>query len=328
MDKIFLCNNEHDIRRVYDAEITERLGIPSEIFGGADLETNRDRLRDVKYVFSTWGMPRLTKEQIAEYLPSLEAVFYAAGSVVYFAKPFLESGVRVFSAAYPNDIPVAEYTVSQILLASKGYFLSQHFYKSDFRRSSDIAWSRRGNYRATVGLIGLGIIGSMVADRLQEYDIDVYAYDPFATEEKAAALKVKLTDLRDIFANCDVVSNHLANKPVLNDILNYSLFSLMKDDGVFINTGRGAQVNEEDLARALDEKPMLTALIDVIKDEDHPETCPFFRCENAFITPHIAGSMGNEVLRLSRYVADIYDIYVSGGIPGGDITLDMLDITA
>ena len=65
-------------------------------------ETIAEQLKDVTVAFSTWGMPCLTAEQIKACLPKLEAVFYAAGSVQAFARPFLESGVRVFSAAAAN----------------------------------------------------------------------------------------------------------------------------------------------------------------------------------------------------------------------------------
>ena len=64
----------------------------------------------------------LTEEQIAEYLPSLKAVFYAAGSVQAFARPFLNRGIQVFSAWAANAVPVAEYTVAQIILAGKGFY--------------------------------------------------------------------------------------------------------------------------------------------------------------------------------------------------------------
>lgn len=74
------------------------------------------------YLFSTWGMPALGKEQIRAYFPSLKAVFYAAGSVQGFAREYLEAGVQVFSAWAANAVPVAEFTVAQILLAGKGYF--------------------------------------------------------------------------------------------------------------------------------------------------------------------------------------------------------------
>lgn len=324
MEKIFLCNNEKDIERVYDGKAREKLGIAPLIVNEESLEKYKDELAGVKYAFSTWGMLRLSGEQIKKYLPSLEGVFYAAGTVGYFAEPFLNSGVRVFSAAYANGIPVAEYTVSQILLAGKGYFRAEKLYKTDLPLSRKTAWEAQGNYHASAGLIGLGVIGSMVAERLKAFDITVYACDPFAGEEKASALGVTLVSLPELFEKCDVISNHLANKESLNDILNYSLFSLMKPNATFINTGRGAQVNEEDLARALCEEPARTAVLDVQKDESRPQNGPLWSCENALMTPHIAGSMGNEVTRMADYIIGEFSLFLEGKPCQSEVTKEKL----
>ena len=104
------------------AALRETLDLPDEVVLSADLEENRERLAKTVYLFSTWGMPPLTEAQIREYFPSLKAVFYAAGSVQHFARPFLNCGVKVFSAWAANGVPVAEYTVAQIVLAGKGFF--------------------------------------------------------------------------------------------------------------------------------------------------------------------------------------------------------------
>ena len=329
MDKIFLCDNERDVKRVYDSRVRERLDISPEIFSGKSINAaNREKLGGVKYAFSTWGMPKLTEEQIREYLPSLECVFYAAGTVGYFAEPFLKSGVRVFSAAWANGIPVAEYTVSQILLASKGYFQAEKLYRTDLSLSRERAWNVQGNYYSKVGLIGLGVIGSMVAEKLKAFDIEVLAYDPFAGEEKASSLGVTLVTLPELFERCNVISNHLANKQELNDILNYELFRLMKSNATFINTGRGAQINEEDLARALREEEARTAVLDVQKQENTPSEGPLWNCPNAIMTPHIAGSMGYEVTRMADFIIDQYELFLEGKECLSEVTLEKLGTMA
>lgn len=328
MDKIFVCSGRRDIDRVYDCRVRKKLEIDGGVYDLDSLKKNREKLKHVKYVFSTWGMVCLTQEEIKEYLPELEAVFYAAGTVGYFARPFLDSGVRVFSAAYANGIPVAEYTFSQIVLALKGYFLAEKVYRRDLAASRKTANGVQGNYLASVGIIGLGVIGSMVAERLKTLDVKVYACDPFISEAQAAETGAQLVSLPELFEKCDVVSNHLANKEELTDVLNRSLFSRMKKNAVFINTGRGAQVNEEDLAQALREEPGRCALLDVLKDENHPENSPLFACENAFITPHIAGSMGCEVTRMADYIISEYEKYLAGGKCGSEVTAEKLKTMA
>lgn len=328
MDRIFLCNNESDVERVYDDRVLKKMDMQREIYTLHDLKKDSKKFEDVKYVFSTWGMVKLTESEIKEYLPGLEAVFYAAGTVGYFAEPFLNCGVRVFSAAYANGIPVAEYTVSQIILAAKGYFQAEKYYHTNLALSKLRAANVQGNYYATVGLIGLGVIGSMVAEKLKSFDVNVLAYDPFASRKKAKSLGVVLCDLPEIFERCDVISNHLANKKELNDILNYSLFSLMKDNATFINTGRGAQVNEDDLAKALREKKARTALLDVQKNEMMPATGPLFKCKNAIMTPHIAGSTGYEVTRMADYIIYEFNRYLAGKECVSEVTLEKLKTMA
>ena len=328
MKTVFLCNNIENINRVFDERVRQRLDVSSVILTEDNISDYIQQIKNTEYIFSTWGMPSLSADKIKEYFPSLKCIFYAAGTVCYFAKPFLENGVRVFSAAYANGIPVAEYTAAQIILGLKGYFQAEKFYKSDISLSKSIVSNAQGNYYANVGLIGLGVIGSMVAERLKAFDVNVFAYDPFASTEKAERLGVKLTTLDYIFENCDVISNHLANKPELNDILNYDLFSLMKENAVFINTGRGAQVNEIDLARALKESPFRTAALDVLKDEDKPQNSPLFECKNAFITPHIAGSIGYEVTRMADFIIDEYERYLKGEQCSGEVTLEKLKYMA
>ena len=328
MNSVFLCNSEENINRVFPEELRGRTGAFNEVITESCLGRYAGVLRETEFVFSTWGMPALTSEQIKQYLPSLKAVFYAAGTVGYFALPFLENGIRVFSAAYANGIPVAEYTVSQIVLAAKGYFGAEKLYRENPSLSRKTAGNARGCYGLKVGLAGLGTIGSMVAGKLKAYDAEVFAWDPFAAEKKARELGVRLASLEEIFSNCDVVSNHLADKEELRDILSYNLFSLMKDNAAFINTGRGAQVDESGLARALRERPSLTALLDVLKDEENPEKSPLWECGNAYITPHMAGSIGGETARMGEYIVNQYEEFLRTGKCSGEVTEEKLKTMA
>ena len=116
MNTIYLSENHTDLQRVY-ADF-----MPQNLYKKADLLETPEKFSDTQYIFSTWGMPKLTEDEIADCLPNLRAVFYAAGSVQSFARPFLNRGIKVFSAWAANAVPVAEYTVAQIILANKGFF--------------------------------------------------------------------------------------------------------------------------------------------------------------------------------------------------------------
>ncbi len=303
-------------------------GEVSERIDKSNIESYKEFFKNCEIAFATWGMPQFTEEEIKKYMPSLKVVFYSAGTVQYFAKPFLDCGIRVFSAFVANGVPVAEYTVSQIVLALKGYFQGAKRFKSFLPYSRIHTQNCVGAYGARVGLIGLGTIGSAVAQKLKELDVSVFAYDPFVKEEWADELGVTLCDLETIFKECDVISNHLANKNELKNIFNGKLFRLMKPYSTFINTGRGDQINEFALAMNLLFHPSITAVLDVLKNENTPFFSPLFWCHNAIITPHIAGSLGNETIRMADYMIEQLDNYINGKPTKYEITKDMLKIMA
>lgn len=285
----------------------------------ADLEptlyTKDDVLKDpqafskVETIFTTWGMPAFTEEEIRNAFPSLKAVYYAAGSVRYFAAPFLSCGVRVHSAWAANAVPVAEYTTAQILLANKGFFKScrlcskERALRDEAKRYAE---EKSGNFDASVGIIGAGMIGKMVIRALKSYDLKVLAYDKFLSKEELAALGAEKVTLDALFSRCDTISNHIANLPETVGMLRYEHFSRMKKNATFINTGRGAQVVEEDLLRALLEEPDRTAILDVTDPEPPFENSKLYNLPNVFLTPHIAGSSGNEVRRMGEYMLEEY----------------------
>lgn len=317
--------------KVYTEPVLQKLSEKYEIsdrITKKNIDDYKDFLKDCEIAFATWGMLKLSEEEIKKYMPKLKALFYSAGTVQYFAKPFLNCGVRVFSAASMNAIPAAEYTFAQITLATNGYFQSSKRYRLMPLGALIFSDKSVGNFKAKIGLVGLGAIGGMVAEKLKSLDVDVYAYDPFVSQEKADALGVTLTDLETLFSTCDVISNHLANKKELENIFSYKLFKKMKKHSTFINTGRGAQVNEFALAFSLLTHPSHTAVIDVIKLEFSPYISPLFWCYNAILTPHIAGSMGKEPQRMAYYMIDVIEDYMNNKPFSCEVTSEMLEIMA
>lgn len=289
----------------------------------------KEELKTVEYLFSTWGMPAFKEEEIKEYFPSLKAVFYGAGSVQSFARPFLNCGIKVFCAAASNAVPVAEFTAAQILLAGKGYFQGAVKYKTKGQQAAkEYCGNFPGNYGNKIGILGAGRIGQGVIGLLKPCNLEILVYDPFLSREKAEELGVTLTGLKEIFSECEVISNHLANNSQTQGILDYGLFSLMSGYGTFINTGRGAQVAEEDLIRALKEKPGRTALLDVTYPEPPAEGSELYRMENVFLSPHIAGSAGKETERMGESMYEEFKAFLEGRPSGNQVTLAKLKTMA
>ena len=310
MKSCFIAENKGMFNDVYPAEVKDRiranLGPMGEtVYRKADVLAKPERFSEVEYIFSTWSMPVFSEEEIGAYFPKLKAVLYAAGSVQAFARPFLNCGAEVFSAWAANAIPVAETALSLILLANKGYHMAA-FYCSRSADQRSKAWEyvagNRGNYGAKVGILGAGMVGAQVCCFLKNHRLQVLVYDPFCPEEKANDLGVELASLERIFEECEVISNHLANNEQTKNMLDYSLFSRMHDNATFINTGRGAQVVEEDLVRALKEKRHCCAILDVTEPEPPAPDSPFYGMDNVILTPHLAGSQRDEWWRMAEYM--------------------------
>jgi len=338
MKKAIFLGVQENVNAVYSREIMQALEAELLFPYGAKTFTKAElpayELQDVCFVFSTWGMCELSEEEISQFFPSLECVFYAAGSVQRFVRPFLNKNIHVFSAWAANAVPVSEYTLAQIILASKGYFSRLHppgsgGVMSRKGRGNEMA-NFPGNYDITVGIIGAGMIGRMVAEKIQRVleHIRILAFDPFLPAEKAAELGIELCDLRTLFEQSDVVTNHLANNPRTVGMLNGDLFSRMKPNAVFINTGRGAQVVEGDLIAALKAVPSRSALLDVTFPEPPEEGSELYTLKNVFLTPHIAGSLGNEVHRMGKYMLEEHRRYVQGQSVRYEVTADMLETMA
>jgi len=325
----FLGNSPQQIERVFAkgryAQVAEATDLYPTVISQANLAEHAANLADVRAVFGTWGFPPLSPAEL-DLFPSLEIVFYAAGSVQAFARPFLERGITVVSAWAANAVPVAEFTLAQILLATKGYFANTRQVRApaDWRS----AYRGPGNYGETVAILGLGMISRLVIDLLKPFRLEVVVRSSHMSAEEAERLGVRTVSFEEAFAQGLVVSNHLANRPHTVGLLNYALFAAMRPHAVFINTGRGAQVVEADLIRALNERPDLTALLDVTHPEPPEAGSPLYTLPNVWLSSHIAGSIGDEVVRMADYVLEEFRAWQEGRGLQYAVSLDMLDTMA
>lgn len=332
MKAIFLCESKDNLRKVYAEHfsyLTENVGVSEMVYSLKDVLEAPQAFRITEYIFSTWGMPAMTEAQIAACFPKLKCVFYGAGTVQAFAKPFLTRGIKVFSAWAANAVPVVEYTLAQIILANKGFLAHNREMKAQNRdRGIAMRSLYPGNYGERVGIIGAGMIGSQVAERLKDFRLEVLAYDPFLSDDKAAGFGVRKVSLEEIFSTCRVVTNHMANNAQTKGMLTYDYFSKMLPYATFINTGRGAQVVEDDLVQILEERPDITAVLDVTYPEPPAAGHPFYTLPNCFMTPHIAGSLENETHRMAEYIIEEYHRYICGLPCKYEVTPEMLETMA
>lgn len=279
--------------------------------------------QNVQMIFSGWGTPVMDTKFLG-YFPSLLAVFHAAGTVKGFTTDALwNRGVRVTCAASMNAIPVAEFAFSQIIFCLKQGWQRVREVKIErrFRKEGE---HLPGAFRSTVGLISLSRTGRLVAEHLRRLDVKVIAYDPFFPADQAAVLGVTLCGLEDVFAIADVISCHTPLLPDTTQFLRKHHFSRMRPGTSFINTARGSVVHEAEMIDVLAHRPDIFALLDVTDPEPPAQNSPLFSLPNVVITPHIAGSLGPECLRLGQMMVEEVKRYLNGQPLQGEVVRDHL----
>ncbi|MDC7219663.1 MAG: hydroxyacid dehydrogenase [Spirochaetales bacterium] len=297
------------------AEIETLVDIIAEPQTKETIRENLSLLNEVEILFSGWGMTPIDEEFLS-HAPKLEAVFYAAGTIRYFmTEAAWERNLTVTSSFAANAIPVTEYCLATILLALKqAPFFTRRLENGGPEQfnKKDHAYAVAGAYGSTVALVSLGTIGRLVLEKLKDFDFDIIVDDYDLTPEQAAAQGVEALPLKELFKRADVISLHTALLPATKGMITGELIASMKENAVLINTSRGGLIKEEEMVEVLRKRPDLTAILDVTEKEPPEEGSLLYSLPNVFLTPHIAGSMGNECRRMGQYAIDECRRYLTG----------------
>ncbi|MFF4213061.1 hydroxyacid dehydrogenase [Streptomyces sp. NPDC001796] len=266
-----------------------------------DFTTSRARavLADVDLLVTGWGCPPLDEEALAA-APRLRAVVHTAGSIRgHIADACWERGIDVSSAASANAVPVAEYTLVMILLTGKHVLERARAYRASRNRDDWLRTPRTiGNHRRTIGILSASLTGRRVIELLRPHDLHVLLHDPYVTDADAAELGVPRVELDELFTRSDTVSVHTPLLPATRGLVGRELIESMRPGAVLINTARGAVVDQDALTDAA-AAGRIRAVMDVTDPEVLPPGHPLWDCDNVLITPHLAGSQGNEWRRLA-----------------------------
>lgn len=273
---------------------------PGPVLDDFDTQRAREVLRDVEVLVTGWGCPQLDEAVLAA-APRLRAVVHTAGSVRgHITAACWDRGLEVSSAAAANALPVAEYTVAMILLTGKRVLERARDYRVARQAEAGLSIPREvGNFGRTVGILSASLIGRRVIELLRPYDFQVLLHDPYVTAEDAAALGVAGVGLAELFQRSDVVSVHTPLLPTTRGLVSRTLIESMRPDAVLINTARGAVLDQDALTDAVTAR-RIRAVLDVTDPEVLPAGHPLWDCDNVLITPHLAGSQGNEWRRLAE----------------------------
>jgi len=215
-------------------------------------------------------------------------------------------GIAVTITPGTLEDSVAEHTVALMLGVSRALVGRDGEVRSG-------RWSRVPLPRMagrTFGIVGLGRIGRAVVPRVQGLGMKVVAFDPFADQATASRLNVKLLSLAALLATADVVSLHTTTSPETTNMINRQTLAQMKPGAIFINTGRGALVDEEALCEALDRGHLFGAALDVFKTEPLPLDSPLLKYDNVLLCTHMGGlDCDSQAAMSSRAAQCIVDLH-------------------
>lgn len=198
-----------------------------------------------------------------------------------------EFGIPVTNCAGTMTGGVAEAALLLILNLSRRFHIHNADIKSGKWSNGFVGHQLEGK---TIGLAGFGAISRKLAKYLQGFSCQVLAYDKYFNKEAAKTLDIIQASLEEIAEKSDFISVHVPSNNETKGMFDEKFFSLMKPTAYFINTARGAVVNEKDLIKALQDGTIAGAGLDVFEKEPVEADSPLLRMDNVFLTPHVASS--------------------------------------
>jgi phosphoglycerate dehydrogenase-like enzyme len=293
LGQLFLAPQRQALDRVADV-------LSDEVLTEFSSERAKRIVADTDVLITGWGCARIDGA-VLDSAPSLRLVAHAAGTVKgHVDRETWLRGVAVTTAAEANARPVAEYTLAAILFAGKRVFATSRAFglrQGDYVRPAlppDV-----GNFGSTVGIIGASRVGRIVLDLLRPFGFEVLLSTPDLSVAEAAALGARLVPLAQLMKESSVVSLHAPLLPSTVGMIGRAELAAMRAGATFLNTARGAIV-DTDALRDETRSGRISAILDVTDPEPLPTGDELYSFPNVFITPHIAGAMGNELAMMAE----------------------------
>jgi len=242
-------------------------------------------------------------------------------------KQATQSGVMVVNAPTSNIVSAAELSVGLLLAAARNIApASSALRQGEWKRSK---YAGIELYEKTVGIVGLGKIGVLVAQRLSAFGMRVIAYDPYVQAGRAAQLGVRLVTLEELMAESDFISVHLPKTAETVGLIDDQQLARCKSQAIVVNAARGGIVDEQALYSAVKEGRIAGAALDVFATEPCTDS-PLFELDNVVATPHLGASTdeaqekaGIAVARSVRLALDGELVPDAVNVQGGVIAEDV-----
>ena len=234
-----------------------------------------------------------------------------------------EKGIMVVNSPESTSITVAEHTMGLLLsMARKLSIADKSVKEGKWEKKRFMGVELRNK---TLGVIGMGRIGSQVVNRCKAFEMDAVAYDPYLPEEVATQMGVELTDLETVLKKADFITIHVPLTPETKHLISHDEFKIMKDTAFITNCARGGIIDEDALYDALKNNKIGGAALDVYEEEPPAEDSKLFELDNIVLTPHIAASTKEAQRDAAIIVADeIIDLF-KGRTPKNVLNMPRID---
>ena len=271
---------------------------------GPEIETVDETIqKEGKDAEALMGLFVPVSSKVMDAMPNLRLVGVSrAGLENVNVAEATKRGILVFNVKGRNVHAVSDFAIGMMLAAARNiakahYAIQNGEWRKTFVNSDCIPEM----HDKTIGLVGFGYIGKLVAKKLSGFDVNIVVYDPYTDASVIEAAGAKKVELDELMSSSDFVSIHARLTDQNKNMIGEHELGLMKPTAYFINTGRAGLVDQEALAKALEEGKIMGAALDVFTTEPIPEDSPFLKLDNVTLTTHIAGTT-TEALTNSPYL--------------------------
>jgi D-3-phosphoglycerate dehydrogenase len=275
--------------------------LPDKLAGFGEVTDDKGRIAEAEVVLVR-SKTKCTREYI-DGAPNLKLIIRGGVGLdnidLDYAK---QKDIKVFNTASASAIAVAELAMA-LMLAVPSRIVEAHVSMKDGKWLKK-ELKRTELYGKTLGLLGVGNIGTEVARRAVAFGMTVIAHDPFIEKHDIAQMKATLDE---VLAAADYLSLHVPLTDETSGMINTATIGKMKDGTVIVNTGRGKCVNESDLAQALESGKVRAYATDVWYSDPPPDDSPLLSAPNVLMSPHIGASSKENLLRIGDVIVSILE---------------------
>lgn len=324
--RIYLALTPEEMDRLYDEATRQRLAALGEMTCSQDGALPPDLADSYDVLVTSWSTQKFAPQAVIG--ERLRLAVHTAGTIRgLFPASVLEQGLRVAQGgSAPMAVPVAELSLTLTLALLRNlHWMDRRLQATRDWAASGLGQLTRGIRGQSIGIVGLSRTGREYASMVTGLGVErVRAFDPFATEEDAAALGVELVDLGELCASSDVLAIHAPVTDATRHMLDARMIGRMRDGAIVVNTARSAVIDMEALTAEL-VAGRLSAGLDVFDIEPLAADSPLYGLDNVLITPHVAGGTVEARFAQGAGVAEEITAFLAGEPMRYEVTAENYD---